>query len=68
MMPEARNMAKTLLWTELGHILQKFRLLGSNFGLSGQLKRFFIGYFQSQKPLHTGDLTPKKIKLGVQIH
>ena len=35
MMPEARNIAKTLLWTELGHNLQKFRLVGSKFGLSG---------------------------------
>ena len=30
-------------------------LIGSKKGLSGQLKRFFIGYFQSQKPLHTGE-------------
>ena len=35
MVPEAHNMAKTLLGTELGHNLQKFRLAGSNFGLSG---------------------------------
>jgi len=35
MMPEVRNMAKILLWTELGHNLQKFRLVGSKFGLSG---------------------------------
>ena len=57
--PERCKIAKTLLWTELGHKWEQFRLIGSKKGLSGQLKRFFIGYFQSQKPLHTGDLTKK---------
>ena len=38
MMPEVRNMAKILLWTGLGHNLQKFRLVGSKFGLSGLVK------------------------------
>ncbi len=32
---ERCKIAKILLWTELGHNLQKFRLVGSNFGLLG---------------------------------
>ena len=35
MMPEARNMAKTLLWTELGHNFSLIRLVGSEYGPSG---------------------------------
>ena len=55
-MPERCRTAKTLLWTELGHTLQKFRLVGSKFGLSGLVKRLFVGYFLPPNPLQTADL------------
>ena len=49
-MPEARNMAKILLWTELGHNLQKFRLVGSKFGLSGLQDMIIRRKVPTQKP------------------
>lgn len=35
---ERYKIAKTLMWTELGHIKEYFRLVGSKFGLSGLVK------------------------------
>lgn len=57
-MPERCKNTKTLLWIELGHNLQKFRLVGSKYGLLGLLKRLFIGYFQPPNRLPTAVFTP----------
>ena len=56
-MPERCKIAKTLLWTEIGYKQEQFRLIGSKNGLSGQLKRFFIGYFQPPNRLPTAVYT-----------
>ena len=50
MVPEARNMTKTLLWTELGHNLQKFGLVGLKFGLSGLQDMIIRRKVLTQKP------------------
>jgi len=72
--PEWCKNAKTLLWTELGHNLQKLRLVGSKYGHSGLVKWLFVGNFLPPKPLHAADwgennhfnrkiICPEKIQL-----
>ena len=54
MMPAGCNKTKTLVWTKLGQKISNFGLIGSKNGLSGLLKRLFVGYFLPLNPLHAG--------------